>query len=134
MQQQQRLEDIPVEKMPDVVRRATEMHEQDQARRNYVAAAEEMGVPREYLERAAHELQQQGVAQAQHVGRSLEARRKNMVLPMLLAAVAFAFALLLAYFLTWSSGPAALEPPRPPEVIAPLEPEANKTMPPPMNR
>lgn len=67
-----RLKDIPPEEMPDVVRVANELYEkdrrraeQDQERLNYVDAAEELGVPPEYMEQAAQELHRRRVAEAE---------------------------------------------------------------------
>jgi len=58
-----RLENIPPEQMPEVVRIASELYSQDQAldaeaqeRRATVDAAAEIGLPEEYLHRAAEEL------------------------------------------------------------------------------
>lgn len=52
-----RLKDVPPEQMPEVVRVAGELYDEEQAqtqeRRATVAAAAEMGLPKEYLERAA---------------------------------------------------------------------------------
>ncbi len=72
-----RLKDIPPEEMPEVVRVANELYEkdrrraeQDQERRNYVDAAEELGVPPEYMEQAAQELHRRRVAEAEVKNRS----------------------------------------------------------------
>jgi hypothetical protein len=66
-----RLKDIPPEQMPEIVRIAGELYERDQQtadqdkqRQDYVAAAEELGVPQEYLERAADELHRRRVGES----------------------------------------------------------------------
>jgi hypothetical protein len=64
MTRMQRLEQIPAEEMQTVVRIASEMYENDRQlaaeageRQAAVAAAKEVGLPDEYLERAAEEWQ-----------------------------------------------------------------------------
>ena len=67
-----RLENIPPEQMPEVVHIASELYEKDrqldsesQERQATVDAAKEIGLPEEYLHRAATELHVRRVAQAQ---------------------------------------------------------------------
>jgi hypothetical protein len=63
-----KLKDVPQEQMGEVVRIASEMydkeHQEKQERSSTVAAAEELGIPEEYLERAAKELQEKRIAEA----------------------------------------------------------------------
>lgn len=67
-----KLENIPPEQMPEVVHIASELYEKDrqldaetQERQATVDAAKEVGLPEEYLHRAAAELHGRRVAQAQ---------------------------------------------------------------------
>ena len=76
-----RLQDIPPEQMPEVVRVASELYEKDreheaeaEQRQATVAAAAEVGLPEEYLQRAATELHSRRVEQRQHK------RRRNGLL------------------------------------------------------
>lgn len=69
----QRLENVSPEEMPEVVRIASELYEQDQAqsaqdqtRQAYVDAAGEVGLPEEYLQRAAAEMHARRVERIQH--------------------------------------------------------------------
>src|SRR5580658_2143740 len=66
-----RLEQITPEEMPDVVRIASRIRDEEQARSDqkqeqkaFVDAAAEMDLPEEYLERAAAELQEQRIVSA----------------------------------------------------------------------
>src|SRR4051794_29334133 len=70
-----RLENVPPEQMPEVVHIASELYEKDrqldvesQERQATVEAAKEVGLPEEYLHRAAAELHVRRVAQAQQRG------------------------------------------------------------------
>src|SRR5688572_21737574 len=63
-----RLKDVAPGEMPEVLRVASELYEKDQQelvraqeRQHVVDAAAEVGLPQEYLERAAHELHQRRV-------------------------------------------------------------------------
>jgi hypothetical protein len=67
-----RLENIPPEEMPEVVHIASELYERDKEqdaaalhRQATVDAAEEVGLPEEYLHRAAAELQARRIVKAQ---------------------------------------------------------------------
>ncbi len=67
-----RLENVPPEQMPEVVHIASELYERDrlkdaetQERQATVDAAKEVGLPEEYLHRAAAELHVRRIAQAQ---------------------------------------------------------------------
>lgn len=86
-----RLENVSPEEMPEVVRIASELYErdqgkkaQDQERQAYVDAAGEVGLPEEYLHRAAAELQ---------VRRAEQIRRRRRMRQGLLAALAAVVAL-----------------------------------------
>jgi hypothetical protein len=72
-----KLENVPEEKMPEIVRIATELQEKDrkleaeeQTRQATVAAAEEVGLPEKYLHQAAAELHARRVVE-------IEQRRKR---------------------------------------------------------
>jgi hypothetical protein len=81
-----RLKDLPPEEMSEVVRVASEMHDRETAetreRHSMVAAAEEVGIPEEYLERAAEEVHSRRVAAV------LAKRRKRRTALGAVAAVA----------------------------------------------
>lgn len=77
-----KLENIPPEEMPQVVRIATQLQEQDrqteaeeQQRQATVAAAEEVGLPEHYLHQAAAELHTRRVAQIE-----LQRRRRTRLI------------------------------------------------------
>ncbi|HLV81361.1 MAG TPA: hypothetical protein VKT32_13835 [Chthonomonadaceae bacterium] len=87
-----RLENVSPEEMPEVVRIASELYErdqgkeaQDQERQAYVDAAEEVGLPEEYLHRAAAELQ---IRRAEQI--RLKRRRRQGLLAVLAAVGALA--------------------------------------------
>ena len=79
-----RLKDLPPEEMNEVVRVASELHDREttetRERQATVAAAEEVGIPEEYMERAAAEVHARRVAVAQ------EKRRKRRTTIALIAA------------------------------------------------
>lgn len=81
-----RTQDIPPEEMSEVVRVASAMYEReraaDQERKATVDAAEEMGLPAAYLERAAAEVHARRVAQIQ------QRRRRRVGIVATVAAVA----------------------------------------------
>ncbi len=107
-----RLNNVPEEDMPEVVRIASELYErdreqtaQDQARQAVVDAAGEVGLPRQYLERASAELHARRVAAVQ--------RRRKVRLAAVAAAVVALGGMLAVRLIP--SGPA---PPRAPYQIA----------------
>lgn len=71
-----RMKDVPPEQMAEVVRVAGELYDEEQAqtqeRRATIAAAEEMGLPKEYLDRAAV------VVHARRVEQSGRGRRRKV--------------------------------------------------------
>jgi hypothetical protein len=81
-----KLKDVPQEQMGEVVRIASEMydreHAQKQERASTVAAAEELGLPQEYLERAAKELQEKRIAEA----RLKREKRQRIIIGSVVAA------------------------------------------------
>ncbi|MES2464015.1 MAG: hypothetical protein V4671_25875 [Armatimonadota bacterium] len=81
-----RLKDVPPEEMSEVVRVASEMQDRETAetreRLATVAAASEVGIPEEYLERAAAEVHQRRVAAV------LAKRRKRRRMFSIIGAVA----------------------------------------------
>lgn len=82
-----RVKDIPPEELPEVVRVAGELYDkegtQDRERRATVEAAEEMGIPAEYMERAAREVHTRRVEQTKQTR-----RRRNGVVATLAVLVA----------------------------------------------
>ena len=109
----------------EVVRLAQQMYERDRAEQerqsSLAAAAEEMGIPSEYLTKAAAQLKARQI-----VAPTAQTRRKALPLIMA-AALAMAFALMLVTLLYLSraevpSPPTAVEPPPPIEL--PLTPSA----------
>ena len=94
-----KLKEVPQEEMSEVVRLAAEMQHRDEARgmekTATVAAAEEVGISAEYLEKAAEELQIRRIAKAQ------AKRRRNTTIGTVVAsvvglgAVGFGFSLLM---------------------------------------
>jgi hypothetical protein len=88
-----RLEEIPAEQMPEVLRLASELYAQDRAaietaeqRRELLKAAAEAGLPPEYLERAATRLQAKRAVRDDHCGRR---RPRRLMLLALAAALLF---------------------------------------------
>lgn len=81
-----RLKDLPPEEMNEVVRVASELHDREttetRERHATVAAAEEVGIPEEYMERAAAEVHARRVAAVQ------EKRRKRRTAVGVTAAIA----------------------------------------------
>jgi len=84
-----RLENVPPEEMPEVVHIASELYEKDkqydeesQQRKATVDAAAEVGLPEEYLHRAAQQLHARRVEQA-----GQKRRRRNGLLAVVGAAV-----------------------------------------------
>jgi hypothetical protein len=81
-----RFKDVPPEEMSEVVRVASELHDREtdetRERNSTVAAAEEVGIPEEYLERAAAEVHKRRVAAV------LKKRRKRRITVGALAAAA----------------------------------------------
>jgi hypothetical protein len=88
-----KLKDVPQEQMGEVVRIASEMydkeHQEKRERSSTVAAAEELGIPEEYLERAAKELQEKRIAEA----RLRQEKRRRFLIGGGIAAAAVAIGL-----------------------------------------
>ncbi len=80
-----RLKDVPETETAEVIRVAQELYERETSetrrRDSLVDAAEELGLPGEYLERAAHEVHQRRVAEIQQ-----RRRRRNVILGVTAAA------------------------------------------------
>src|SRR5579871_6877709 len=92
-----RLEQISPEEMPKVIQIASQLYEQDQTkaaeaqeRQAYVDAAQEVDLPKEYLERAAAELEVRQRAQVHQQAGQIRKRRmvRNGTLATLGAVVA----------------------------------------------
>jgi hypothetical protein len=106
-----KLENVPPEQMPEVVRIASEMYERDQQRNEEaqlrqatVKAAEEVGLPEEYLHRAAAEMHSRKVEELQQ-----KRRTRNRLIA---ATSAAAIAVLLTFGLSrLNTPPASLAPP-----------------------
>src|SRR5262245_62349135 len=88
----QRLEAVPAEQMPEVLRLASELYAQDRAaiekaeqQRELLKAAAEAGLPPEYLERAAARLQAKPTVQDYRRGQ----RRPGRLAFFVLAAALF---------------------------------------------
>lgn len=129
-----RLKDVPPEQMPEVVRIANQLYEkdqrlaeQDQERDSYVNAAEELGVPKEYMERAAAELHRQKVIEAQ------DKQQTNGRKALIMAAVgAGVGAFLLVGLIGTTRTETRLAPPRvvtsaPPIQAKPMNPVSSPT-------
>jgi hypothetical protein len=84
-----RLKDVPPEEMSEVVRVASELHDRETAetreRASTVAAASEVGIPEEYLERAAAEVHARRVAAV-----LAQRRKRRTVIGALAVAVSLA--------------------------------------------
>lgn len=114
-----RLKDVPPEQMPEVVRIANQLYEkdqrlaeQDQERNSYVSAAEELGVPKEYLEKAAAELHRQRVVESHD-----KQQGKAKAIMFFAAALAGGIALVMTGFLITPTRMSP--PPRVAEVAVP---------------
>ena len=98
-----RMKDVPPDQMAEVVRVAGELYDAEQAqtqeRRATVAAAAEMGLPKEYLDRAA------SAVHARHVEQIATLRRRRVGL---LAGIGVAVALGGGWFVTHSRPAAPL--------------------------
>jgi hypothetical protein len=119
MTRMQRLEQIPAEEMQTVVRIASEMYENDRKlqveageRQAAVAAAKEVGLPDEYLERAAEEWHRR-----QTVTRPTVQPQQAKV--MLLVGLVMAGLLLLLMLMARPT--LAPSPIAPPPIVAPRE-------------
>lgn len=115
-----KLENIPEEKMPEIVRIATELQEQDrkldteeQTRQATIAAAKEVGLPEKYLHQAAVEL---------HARRLVEIEQRRKRRAGLIATGGAVLGLgAIGYFIT---SPQTVNQPAPPAEVSTLAPPA----------
>src|SRR5204862_120590 len=95
----QRLTELPEAESSEVIRLAQQLYERDQAenarRESLLAAAEEVGLPREYLVRAAAEIQARREVRIEQVHPSQRLSPIRLLLPALLVGFVLFLTLLL---------------------------------------
>lgn len=124
-----RLVQITPEEMPEVLRRAQLLQARESEEgfvEETVAAAEEVGVPRRYLERAADELVAEKQCRQVVTPLPLQRRRSPGVAIVACIVAAIPAVLMLSYIRSASPVTATLSPPLPPvvQVVAEMPPPA----------